>query len=280
MKQERQRRPFKAYIKRYGRIIIGLTIIAVVVIMAVFAPLIATHDPYIANVREAKIAPCPEHLFGTDYLGRDIFSRIVYGARITLIVALLVQVLVVVIGTALGLLCGYYRRFDNICSRIMEGIAALPAVLLALALATLLGQGTGNIIFSLVICGLPSIVRAVRSQVLSIKQLEFIESEKAMGASDFRTIFLHIMPHCSSYLLIRCASGISSTISTQASLAFLGVGLDPIIPNWGASIADGNAYLFFCPYMSIIPGIVISITVFGFIMLGEGLRDVLDPKYN
>lgn len=278
MENKRKRRRPGAFLKRYGRVIIGGSIVMVVVIMAVFAPFIATQDPYVTDIAAAKMEPCAEHLFGTDHLGRDIFSRVVYGSRITLIIAILVQCLAVVIGTSLGLLSGYYKKFDVICSRIMEGLAALPQLLLALAIASLLGAGTINVVMSLVICALPSLVRAVRSLVLSLREQEFVEREKAIGASDFRTIFKHILPHCSDYLLIRCATGISGTIGTQATLAFLGVGLDPTIPSWGASISDGQAFLFFYPYMSIIPGIVISLTVFGFTMLGEGLRDVLDPK--
>lgn len=275
---KKKRRPFKAFIRRYGRVLIGAVIIAVMVITAVFAPLIATHDPYHTDIKEAKKAPSSEHLFGTDIYGRDNFSRIVYGSRITLVIGIGVQVLVVAIGTTLGLLSGYYRKFDNICSRVMEGLAAMPQLLLALAVATLLGEGTFNVIFSLVVCALPSITRAVRSQVLSLRELEFVESAKAKGASDARIIFLHILPHCSSYLLIRCATGISGTITNMCTLSFLGVGLDPTIPSWGATMADGNALLLFYPYMCVIPGLVICVTVFGFTIMGEGLRDVLDPK--
>lgn len=279
MAVKRKRRPLKAFLRRYGRVLLGGFFVSLVVIMAVFAPLIATHDPYRVDMTLARTPPCGEFLFGTDIYGRDIFSRIVYGARITLIVAIGVQVLVIAIGTTIGLLCGYYKRFDGICSRVMEGLAAMPQILLALAIATILGEGTFNVIFAIVICALPSLVRVIRSQVLSLREKEFVESEKAMGASDFRTIFLHILPHCSDYLLIRCATGISTTISSMSTLSYLGVGMDPTIPSWGAILADGNGYLFLYPYMCLYPGVVISLTIFGFTMLGEGLRDVLDPKY-
>lgn len=275
----RRRRPLKAFLRRYGRVMIGGTLVSIVVIMALFSPLIAPYDPYQVNMSVAKTAPCARFWFGTDTFGRDIFSRIVYGSRITLIVAIGVQILVVAIGTTLGLLCGYYRRFDSICSRVMEGLAAMPQILLALAIATILGEGTFNVICALVVCALPSLVRVIRSQVLSLREKEFVESAKAMGASDFRTIFFHILPHCSNYLLIRCATGISGTISSMSTLAFLGVGMDPTIPSWGGILSTGNTWLFLYPYMCIFPGIVISLTVFGFTMLGEGLRDVLDPKY-
>ena len=279
LKPHKQRRPFKAFLKRYGRVIIGGAIVVIVALMALFSEQLATHDPYAVNIAAAKTAPNAEYWLGTDKFGRDIYSRIVYGAKITLVVSIGVQVLVIAIGTTLGLLCGYYKKFDAICSRIMEGIAALPTTLLALAIATVLGAGTINVIFSIVVTALPSLVRVIRSQVLSLREKEFVESEKAMGASDLRIIFRHILPHCSNYLLIRCATGISGTIGTMSTLSYLGVGLDPTIPSWGSILADGNSFLFLYPYMCLFPGIVISVTVFGFTMLGEGLRDVLDPKY-
>ncbi len=277
--QPRKRRPLGAFLRRYGRVIIGGVIVALVVIMALFSEQLAPNDPYAVNQALAKTAPCDEYPFGTDIYGRCIYSRVVYGARITLIVALVVQTLTIAIGTTLGLLCGYYSKFDNICSRIMEGIAAMPSILLALAISTVLGAGTFNVIFSVTICALPSLVRVIRSEVLSLKEKEFVESEKAAGASDVRIIFGHILPHCTNYLLIRCATGISGTISTMAALSYLGVGLDPTIPNWGAILSDNNSQLMFNSYMCVYPGIVLSLTIFGFTILGEGLRDVLDPKY-
>ena len=275
----RKRRKPKAFIKRYGRVMIGGAIVAALVIMAVFAPLIATHDPQAVDMTIAKQTPNSEHLFGTDVYGRDLFSRVVYGSRVTLVATLGIQAMVIIIGSICGLLCGYYRRVDGILSRIMEGLSAMPQLLLALVIASVLGRGTFKMMLSLVLCLIPSLTRMMRSQVLSLKEKEFIQSEKAMGASNFRTIFMHILPHCVPYLLIRFNTGLASTVLNLASLSYLGVGLDPSIPNWGAIIADGQELLLLYPHMVIAPGLAICITVFGFCLFGEGLRDILDPKF-
>lgn len=278
MKKNKKRRKPKAFLRRYARVMVGGLIIAFFIFSAVFAPLITVYDPGQTDMTVAKQAPSPEHPFGTDTYGRDLFSRVVYGTRITLIVALGVQFLVVNIGAVCGLLCGYYRRVDSILMRIMEGLAALPQLLLALVIASVLGAGTGKVMIALTICGLPAITRMMRGQVLSLREKEFIEGEKAMGASDLRTIFLHILPHCSPYLLIRFNTGLSGTVLAMASLAFLNCGLDPSIPNWGALVAEGQELILLYPHMVLFPGLAICLTVFGFCLFGEGIRDILDPK--
>lgn len=277
-KAPRKRRKPKAFIRRYGRVMIGGVIIAVLVFMAVFAPFITRYDPNATDMSAAKHAPNAEHPFGTDIYGRDLYTRIVYGTRITLIIALATQFFVVLIGSVCGLLCGYYRRVDAILLRIMEGLNAMPQLLLSLVIASVLGKGVGKMMIALVVCSLPSITRMMRGQVLSLREKEFIEGEQAMGAGDFRTIFLHILPHCSPYLLIRFNTGLSSTVLALASLSYLGVGLDPSIPNWGAIISEGQGMLMIYPYMVFFPGLAICLTVFGFCMFGEGMRDILDPK--
>lgn len=275
---ERKRRKPKAFVKRYGRIMIGGVIVGILVITAIFAPLLAPSDPNEVNMGNAKKLPSIENRFGTDVFGRDLFSRIIYGTRITLVVALGVQTFVIIMGSICGLLAGYYRRVDGILMRFMEGLAAMPQLLLALVIASVLGPGIFKMMIALVVSALPAITRMMRSQVLSLREKEFIESEKAMGASDFRTIFLHILPHCSSYLLIRFNTGLASTVLALASLSYLGVGLNPAIPNWGAIIADGQDFLLLYPHLVVFPGLAICLTVFGFSMMGEGLRDILDPR--
>lgn len=274
----RKRRKPKAFLRRYGRVMIGGVIIAALVLLAVFAPLITHYDPAATDMTVAKNRPSKLHPCGTDVYGRDMFTRIVYGTRITLIIALATQFFVVLIGSVCGLLCGYYRRVDAILMRVMEGLNAMPQLLLSLVIASVLGKGVGKMMIALVVCSLPSITRMMRGQVLSLREKEFIEGEVAMGASDFRTIFLHILPHCSPYLLIRFNTGLSSTVLSLASLSYLGVGLDPSIPNWGALIAEGQNMLMIYPHMVFFPGLAICLTVFGFCMFGEGMRDILDPK--
>ena len=274
----KKRRTPKAFIRRYGRIMIGGAIIAVLLFAALFAPFITSFDPNAVNMEEDCVAPNDVHWFGTDIYGRDLFARVIYGTRITLIVALGTQFFVVIIGAVCGLLCGYYRRVDTILMRVMEGLNSLPQLLLALVVSSVLGAGVGKLMFSLVICALPSITRMMRGQVLSLREKEFIEGEKAMGAGDIRTIFLHILPNCFPYLIIRFNTGLASTVLSMASLSFLNVGLDPNIPNWGAIIADGQRMMLLHPYMVVLPGVAICLTVFGFCLFGEGLRDILDPK--
>lgn len=278
IKRRKRRRP-KAFLRRYGRVLIGASILGVIVLLALLAPVLARFDPNQTDMALTKAPPSAEHWFGTDIYGRDLFARVIYGARITLLVAFGVQVLAVALGALCGLLSGYYHRVDTVLTRIMEGLAAMPQLLLAMVITSVLGPGPFKMILSLVICSLPAITRMVRGQVLSLREKEFIESEKAMGASGARTIFRHILPHCSSYLLIRFNTGLSSTVLTLASLSYMGVGLDPSIPNWGAIIADGQGLMMLYVHLVLSPGLAICITVFACCMLGDGLRDILDPKY-
>lgn len=276
--KKRKRMPLKNFIRRNGRMLVGGTIIGILVIMAVFAPLIATHDPDAFDYANRFALPSAEHYLGTDVHGRDIFSRMVYGTQISLLLGFGVNFLVVCAGAFCGILCGYYKRVDSILMRIMEGLHALPTTLLAMVVASVLGPGLGKLMLALVITALPGVCRMTRSQVLSLSKKEFVEVEKAMGASSLRIMLLHIMPSCSHYLIIRFCTGISGTILSAATLAYLGVGLDPTIPNWGAIIADGQGMFLIFPHMVIWPGVWMIVAVFGFIFFGEGLRERLDPR--
>lgn len=267
-----------AFLRRYGRIMIGGIIIGVILVVAIFAPFIMTDDPFLIDLSQAKQLPGPEHFFGTDLFGRDLFSRIVYGSRATLLVTVGVQVITVVIGTVLGLLCGYYTKVEKILMRILEGVNTIPSLLLALVMASVLGPGTFKLMLALSISAIPNIARMIRSQVLSLREKEFIESEKGMGAGDMRTIFLHILPSCSSYLLVRFSSGLASTVLSMTSLSYLGVGMDPNLPSWGGIISDGQGIMLAYPHLVVYAGMAICIIVFGFSILGDGLRDLLDPK--
>ncbi len=269
---------FIFFMKRYGRIIIAGTVLVIIMLIAIFAPLIATHDPYKVDIYKAKITPNDEHIMGTDAYGRDIFSRIVYGTRTSLIISLSVNALAIIIGTIIGLMCGYFIYVDRIVMRIMEALNALPMLLLAIVFASVLGPGVDKLIICLTIVNLPGIARLVRSQVLSLKEKEFIESATASGASNLRIIFKYILPLCYSPLIIRFTNGLSATILTQSTLSFLGVGLDSRIPTWGGIIGEGRAYVVVYPHMCTYAGLAIVITVLAFSIFGDGVRDVLDPK--
>ena len=278
MKKNKKKMTPKAFLKRYLRVMVSGAVLLFILGVAIFAPMIATHDPYESNIYNMNKLPSAEHYFGTDCFGRDIFSRVVYGSRVSLSITLTVTTLSIIIGTCLGLICGYYKWADRILMRLLEGFNALPGILLSITLITILGNGVDKLIIAMVIVRLPSIARLVRQQVLSLKEKEFVECVRACGASDIRIIFKHILPQCTSPLIIRFTSGLGGAILSQASLAFLGVGMDPRIPNWGGIINEGRAMVMAMPYQCAYAGVAIMITTLAFSIMGDGVRDILDPK--
>lgn len=278
MKAVKKRLTPKAAARRYGRIAVGGSIILVIVLLAVFAPYIASYDPAKQDLSNKCALPSAEHIFGTDIYGRDLFARIIYGGRVTLIVSFGIQFFAVVLGAICGLVCGYFKSLDMLIMRFMEGLNSIPGILLALIMTQVFGPSMFNLMVALTIGLIPGITRMTRSQVLSLREKEFIESEKAMGASNFRIIFGHIMPSCSHYLIIRFITGFAGNILATASLSYLGVGLDPSIPNWGSIVANGQGLMLIYPHLVLYPGIAITITAFAFSMFGEGMREILDPK--
>lgn len=268
-----------AFIRKYGRVIIGSIIIAVIIFMGVFAGLLTDWDPEQADITEAKLKPGVNgHVLGTDIYGRDMLARALYGSRTTLIVSIGAVCMTMVMGTALGLLCGYYKRAEKIIMRFLDAFSTIPGLLLTLLMVAVFGAGIPNLMISMSIGGVPGLARTVRNQTLSLREKEYIESEKAMGASDLRTTVLHILPACSSYLLIRFSSSISGSILSMTSLSYLGVGLDPTLASWGGMVQNSQKILFTLPHSVLVPSLFICVTAFGFTMLGEGLRDILDPK--
>lgn len=219
-----------------------------------------------------------EHVFGTDIYGRDMWARLIFGSRNTLLVSLGAQVILTVSGTLLGLLCGYYTKVEKYLMRVLDAMATIPNLLLCLLMVSVFGSGVPNLMLAMSFHGIPGLARMIRNQVLSLREKEYIESEKAMGANDIRTVILHILPACSSYLLVRFSSGLASAILSMTSLSYLGVGLDPTIASWGGMIQNSQKIMFALPHTFMVPTIAIGVTVFGFSMLGDGLRDLLDPK--
>ena len=267
-----------AFIRRYGRLIIGGGVLLIIILLAILAPVIAPYAPNAMNAYDQKLYPCAAHLFGTDRFGRDIFTLVLYGARVSLLVGFFTAVVSTVLGIILGLLMGYYKKVDTIVMRILEGVSAFPEMLLALTLACIFGNGMDKVIIALSVVGTPNVARIVRSQVLSIKESEHVESARAMGATDLRIMFRYILPLCVSPLIIRFTTTMSSAILTEASLSFLGVGVDPTVPSWGGILSTAKAFVISHPYMAIYPGLAIVITVLAISILGDGLRDYLDPK--
>ena len=275
---EKRKMKTGAFIRRYFRVIVAGTVLVLIALVAIFAPQIATHDPYEVNVRVMNQLPNDEYLFGTDSLGRDIFSRVIYGTRVSLYISLAVTTLSIIIGTCLGLLVGYYKWADRTIMRFLEGFSAMPGILLSITIITVLGNGVGKLIFAMVIVRLTGITRLVRQQVLSIKEKEHVECAKASGASNLRIMFKYILPLCSSPLIIRFTSGLGGAILSQASLAFLGVGIDPRVPSWGGIINEGRSMIMLYPYQCLYAGIAIMITTLAFSIFGDGVRDILDPR--
>ena len=266
------------FLRRYSRILVGGLVLLALVFVAVCAPLIATHDPSKIDAYNVKQYPSAKHLMGTDQYGRDIFSRVVYGTRISLLVGVAVAFFSALLGVLLGLLMGYYRRIDRIVMRILEGVSAFPSMLLAMTLAAVLGSGVDKVITAITIVSVPDVAKIVRSQVLSIRESEHVESARAIGAHDGRILFRYILPLCMSPLIIRVTSSMASAILTEASLSFLGVGVSPAIPTWGSVLSEARTLVIAYPFMAIYPGLAIIITVLSISILGDGLRDVLDPK--
>lgn len=262
--------------------LMGLLIVSIVIIVAIFAPFIATHNPdAIDTISAFKQIGQDGHILGTDNYGRDLFSRIVYGARISMIVSLSAVLVGGVIGTILGLIAGYFGGIvDDILMRIMDGFSAFPFILLAILLMTVLEQGLVNVIIAIGVGNIPGFTRIVRGQVLNVKEEEYIEVQRSLGASNSRIMFHHILPNSMGPLVVHGTMGVAGAIISEASLSFLGLGIQPPTASWGSILNDGRNFLFMNPEIATISGMAILITVLGINILGDGIRDALDPKLN
>jgi len=256
----------------------GFGIIVALLIISIAAPLIATHDPMAISILDRLKGPSSEHWMGTDEFGRDIFSRVVYGTRVSLLIASLVALTAAVVGTLMGLWSGYFGgALDFIIMRIMDGLMAFPALLLSLSIMAALGPSTVNLVIALGVVYLPSFARITRNTVLALRELEYVESSRAVGAGAVRIIFDHILPNCLSPLIINTTVVFGYAILSEAALSFLGFGA-PSKASWGAILSDGRDFIFQAPWISIYPGVAISLFVLGANLAGDGLRDILDPR--
>jgi peptide/nickel transport system permease protein len=265
-------------VRRNPTIALGAVLLSLLVVMAVFAPLIATSDPFKITPVNRLRPPSERWWFGTDQFGRDVFSRTVYGARVSLIVGLSVAAFSSILGLALGLACGYFRRVDSIVMRIMDGLMAIPSILLAIALITLSRPGLGIVIVAIVIPEVPRIVRVVRSVVLSIRSQPYIESAIAGGTKNWKLLTRHILPNTLAPLIVQSTYVCASAMLIEAGLSFLGAGVPPEVPSWGNIIAQGRTFFQIAPWTIMIPGAFLAVTVLAVNLLGDGLRDRLDPR--
>lgn len=264
-------------IRRNPTIFIGAVLLALLVAMALIAPWI-TADPFRLSPVNRLRPPSERWWFGTDQFGRDVFARTIYGARVSLIIGLSVAVISSVLGLAIGLVCGYFRAVDAVVMRVMDGLMAIPSILLAIALITLTRPGLGIVIVAIVIPELPRIARVVRSVVLSIRGQPFIESAISGGTGGSMLLIRHILPNTLAPLIVQSTYVCASAMLIEAGLSFLGAGVPPEIPSWGNIIAQGRTFFQIAPWSILIPGAFLALTVLAVNMLGDGLRDRLDPR--
>ena len=259
---------------------LGIGIIILFVLVALFAPLLAGHDPYVMDSNKILAAPNAQHWMGTDEFGRDVMSRIIWGSRISLYVGLIAVGLGTTGGAVIGMVSAYFGgKLDYAVQRVMDMLMAFPMLILALAMVAVLGSNIKNVILALAVVIAPNAARVIRSSVLSIKQKPFIEAAQNLGYSHARIVFVHILPNCLAPYIILATAGLGGAILSEASLSFLGLGTVPPEPSWGAMLSGKNQrYMVEAPWLAIFPGLAITLVVFGFNFLGDALRDILDPR--
>nr|WP_257985650.1 MULTISPECIES: ABC transporter permease [Bacillus] len=258
--------------------VIGALILIIFVSASLLAPLIAPHPVDVMKFEQRFLPPGGDHLLGTDDFGRDIFSRMLYGGRVSLMMGLVAVLVAGIIGVTLGIISGYYRKIDLYIMQFMDILLAFPSLLLAIAIIAVLGVGLTNAMIAVAISVIPSYVRVVRGAVLSIREKEYIEAVKALGVSDYKIIVKHVLPNVLSPVIVLSSLQFGTSILVAAALSFLGLGAQPPTPEWGAMAYVGKAFLGQAWWMSLFPGLSIMLVVLGFNLLGDGLRDALDPR--
>ncbi|MGL5088352.1 MAG: nickel transporter permease [Cetobacterium sp.] len=268
-------------LKRNKMALFGLVILVIIILLALFADQIANYDQVVIkqNLRMRLKPPSSQHWLGTDEFGRDIFARLIHGARVSLKVGMLAVGIAIIIGGFLGSLAGYYGgKLDNIIMRIMDIFLAVPSILLAIAIVSALGPNLLNLMVAVSISSIPRYARIVRASVLSIRDQEFIEAARAIGASDTRIIFRHIIPNSLAPVIVQGTLGVANAILATAGLSFIGLGIQPPAPEWGSMLSGGRQYLRYAWWVTTFPGVSIMITILSLNLLGDGLRDALDPR--
>ena len=266
-------------LKRNKLALFGLFLVVALILIAVFAKFIAPYDPIQIYLKESLRPPSLAHLMGTDVLGRDIFSRIIYGARASLVIGVVATSISLVIGVLVGAIAGFYGGWlDSILMRVTDIFFAFPFFLLAIAIMTFLGPSFINIFIALGIVGWTNYARLVRGQVMSVKESDYVEAAHAVGAKNVRIIWKHVMPNTLAPIIVYTTMNIGGVILAEAGLSFLGIGVQPPSPSWGLMLSEASNFIFNAPWMVIWPGVAIFLTVLGYNLLGDGLRDALDPR--
>ncbi len=259
---------------------IGFAIAGLFIMAAIFAPFIATHDVTAQNLATRYAAPSAEHWFGTDGLGRDVFSRVVYGARISLEVGITVVAVSSIFGTIVGALAGFYGGFVDkfLSGYVFNVFLAFPGLLLAIALVAFLGAGQGKLIAALCVIGWVGYARVMRGQVLKVREYDYVMAARALGAGNMRILFTHILPNAMQPLIVQASLGMAGAVLSEASLSFLGLGIPPPAPSWGTMIEEARQFFSSSPHVLLFPGLAIAMTVLAFNFIGDGLREYLDPR--
>jgi peptide/nickel transport system permease protein len=271
------RYPSRAF--RHSGIIVGTVLVSILVLCAIFAPLISPYDPMKQDLRHRRASPSLSHLFGTDIFGRDVLSRITWGARVSLQVGLVSVALGLLLGGTVGIWAGFQGGwFDNILMRLMDVLLAFPSLILAMVVVSALGPNLFNAMLALGVWFTPNYARLTRSTAIELAKLEYIEASRALGCSKLRLVLRHMIPNTLPILVVYSTLNIGTALLLEATLSFLGLGIQPPQPSWGSMINEGRHFLQMSPHLVTIPGIVIMIAVIGFNSLGEGLRDILDPR--
>lgn len=264
---------FKNKLTLFGAIVVGL-----LALVAIFAPIIAPYDPARVDIQSALLAPSTQHILGTDYLGRDIFSRMVYGARISLSIGFVAVGIAVLIGIVVGSIAGYYGgKIDATLMRFVDIMLCFPSFFLILAVVAVLEPNIMNIMIVIGITSWMSVTRLIRAEILSLKEREFILAARALGASDLRIIIFHLIPNAIAPVLVSAVLGVAAAVLVESSLSFLGLGVQPPTPSWGNILMEGKSSLGICWWLTLFPGLAILITVLGYNLLGEGLREHFSP---
>lgn len=285
-KETREMSPRIKELRRFSRVffsrplvVLGSIVIFIFIITAIFAPWLAPYDPYEQDLDNILLQPCKSHLLGTDVLGRDTLSRLIYGSQTAILVGVVALSIAATIGMLLGIIAGYYGGLTYaIIMRIIDALMSFPYVLLALTIAALLGSGIGNIMLALGVSMMPPYARVMCGQALSIRETDYILAERSMGSHNRRIIFRHILPNCFPPMIVIMTMMIGWTILAEAGLSFLGIGIKPPTAAWGSMVYDGYTFLLTRPILSFVPGLAIMIVVFAFNMVGDGVRDAIDPR--
>ena len=257
---------------------LGIFIVLLACSIAIFAPVISNKNPKELHVMDRLQAPSSSNYFGTDGHGRDVFSRAVHGSRLSLEVGAFVALFSMITGAAVGVVTGYYRVLDNIVMRVMDGLMAFPSFLLAIALVAILGASITNVIAAITVVEAPRVVRLVRASVLTLREREYIEAARAIGAQPFRIMWRHVFPNLVAPVLVQGTFVFALAILVEAGLSFLGTGIPPDVPTWGNMMGEGKLYFRLAIWIMFFPGLMLSITVLGVNLVGDGLRDTLDPR--